>query len=73
MHLPNVPHEAVSASTSYGVGLLALLFQQDMGTYAAFFGLILVLVRIIGDIPRALLSWREYMTKRKDKKDGHAK
>jgi len=47
-----------SAATTYGLGMFAFLFSQDLTTYAAFAGLLLVLVRIAGDIPKAYTAWR---------------
>lgn len=50
-------HDIISGATSYGLGILALFFTQDMTTYAALAGLILVCVRILGDLPRAIAAW----------------
>jgi hypothetical protein len=52
-------HDLTSALTSYGIAGYALLFQQDLGTYAAVGGLILVVVRIAGDLPKAISAWRK--------------
>lgn len=50
--------DIVSSTTSYGLGVFAFLFTQDIATYAAFFGVLLVVVRIAGDVPRAIAAWK---------------
>lgn len=62
-------HDLTSALTSYGIAAFALFFQQDLGTYAAIFGLVLVIVRIMGDIPRAIKSWKELIWPNEDEND----
>lgn len=52
-------HDFFSSLTTYGIGMFAFLFSQDMTTYAAFFGLLLVIVRIAGDTPKAIQSWKD--------------
>lgn len=52
-------HDIVSSTTSYGLGVFAFLFTQDIAVYAAFFGVILVVVRIAGDLPRAIQAWKD--------------
>lgn len=59
-------HDTISSATSYGLGTFALLFQQDLTTYAAFFGLVLVIVRILGDVPRAIAAWRRLIKGEED-------
>lgn len=54
-------HDIQSAITSVGLGLFTYLFSQDMTTYAAFFGLVLVVVRIFGDLPKAIGNWRDLL------------
>lgn len=51
--------DLTSGITSYGLGLFALVFQQDLSTYAAIAALILVVVRIIGDLAKAVRAWQE--------------
>jgi hypothetical protein len=54
-------NDFVSGITSYGMGAFALFFQQDLSVYVTFFGLVLVVVRILGDIPKALSAWRKFL------------
>lgn len=54
-------HDFTSAATTYGLGVFAFFFSQDLTTYAAFAGLLLVLVRIGGDLPKAIQSWKELL------------
>lgn len=51
----------VSAATTYGLGIFTYIFAHDLSTYAAMAGLLLVLVRIGGDLPKAIQSWRELL------------
>jgi hypothetical protein len=52
-------HDTISSVTSYGMGAFAMFASADIATYAAIFGIILVIVRIAGDVPRAIMSWRK--------------
>ena len=63
-------NDITSALTSYGMGMFALFFQQDLGTYAAVGGLILVVVRIAGDIPKAIQAWKNLIGGDDDSTDG---
>lgn len=62
-------HDITSALTSYGIAAFALIFQQDLGTYAAVAGLVLVVVRIAGDLPKAIGSWRKLINGEADDSD----
>lgn len=54
-------HNLTSATTTYGLGMFTFLFSQDLTTYAAFAGLLLVIVRIVGDVPKAITAWRKLL------------
>lgn len=63
-------HDIQSAITTYGLGLFTFIFSQDLTTYAAFAGLVLVIVRIAGDLPKAIGSWQDLLRgKRHDSKE----
>lgn len=63
-------HDFISGFTTYGIGIFAFLFAQDLTTYAAVGGLLLVLVRIAGDVPKAIQSWRDLLANDKDNTHG---
>lgn len=50
-------HNLISGTTTYGLGMFTFLFSQDLTTYAALAGLVLVVIRIIGDVPRVINAW----------------